>query len=69
MDIIDWLKKRGITVTKKDLIHQAFMHSSYAHEHRQYQHILILSQILRALKIPVQQTLGVQRNYHLTLMF
>ena len=36
MDIIDWLKNRGITVRKTDLIHQAFMHSSYAHEHRQF---------------------------------
>lgn len=36
MDIIDWLKNRGIEVTKTDMIHQAFMHSSYAHEHRQF---------------------------------
>lgn len=32
-DIIDWLKKRGISVNNKDMIHQAFMHSSYANEH------------------------------------
>lgn len=36
MDIITWLDKRGITVSRPELIHQAFMHSSYAHEHRQY---------------------------------
>ena len=34
MDIIDWLKNRGITVKNTDMIHQAFMHSSYAHEHK-----------------------------------
>ena len=34
MDIIDWLKDRGITVKNKDMVHQAFMHSSYAHEHK-----------------------------------
>lgn len=33
LDIIDWLKNRGITVKNPDLIHQAFMHSSYANEH------------------------------------
>lgn len=36
MDIITWLDKRGITVNAPELIHQSFMHSSYAHEHRQY---------------------------------
>ncbi len=34
MDIIDWLKNRGITIQNTDMIHQAFMHSSYAHEHK-----------------------------------
>lgn len=34
MDIIDWLKNRGINVNNKKMIHQAFMHSSYAHEHK-----------------------------------
>jgi ribonuclease-3 len=34
VDIVDWLKNRGITVKNKDMIHQAFMHSSYAHEHK-----------------------------------
>jgi len=34
MDIIDWLKNRGITVNNTEMIHQAFMHSSYAHEHK-----------------------------------
>lgn len=34
MDIIDWLKERNITVKNPALIHQAFMHSSYANEHR-----------------------------------
>ena len=34
MDCLDWLKSRGITVENSDLIHQAFMHSSYANEHR-----------------------------------
>ncbi len=36
MDITDWLKNRGITVRDTDMIHQAFMHSSYAHEHKSY---------------------------------
>ena len=36
MDIITWLDKRGITVNAPELINQSFMHSSYAHEHRQY---------------------------------
>jgi len=34
MDIIDWLKNRGIEVENTQMIHQAFMHSSYAHEHK-----------------------------------
>lgn len=34
MDIISWLKNRGISVKNKDMIYQAFMHSSYAHEHK-----------------------------------
>ena len=34
MDIIDWLKNRGIEIHNEGLIHQAFMHSSYANEHR-----------------------------------
>jgi ribonuclease-3 len=34
LDIIDWLKNRGITIQNTDMIHQAFMHSSYAHEHK-----------------------------------
>ena len=36
MDIIDWLKNRGITVKNTEMIHQAFTHSSYAHEHRSH---------------------------------
>ncbi len=34
MDITDWLKEHGISVDDKNLIHQAFIHSSYANEHR-----------------------------------
>ncbi|MBR3310572.1 MAG: ribonuclease III [Solobacterium sp.] len=34
MDIIDWLKDRGIMIQNEKMIHQAFMHSSYAHEHK-----------------------------------
>lgn len=34
MDITEWLKNRGITVNDEKMIHQAFMHSSYAHEHK-----------------------------------
>ncbi len=34
MDIIDWLKDRGIMIQNVKMIHQAFMHSSYAHEHK-----------------------------------
>ncbi len=33
-DIIKWLADRGITVNDSDLIRQAFMHTSYANEHR-----------------------------------
>ncbi|MCI5773221.1 MAG: ribonuclease III [Erysipelotrichaceae bacterium] len=33
-DIIEWLNNRNIQINNKDLIHQAFMHSSYANEHR-----------------------------------
>ncbi len=36
MDIIDWLKNRGISVKNTQMVHQAFMHSSYAHEHKQF---------------------------------
>ncbi len=36
MDIISWLKNRGIEVNDRELIHQAFMHSSYANEHRRH---------------------------------
>ena len=32
-DITDWLAARGIHVKNTDMIHQAFMHSSYANEH------------------------------------
>ncbi|NCB34098.1 MAG: ribonuclease III [Erysipelotrichia bacterium] len=35
-DIIDWLKERGILLKQSDLVHQAFMHSSYANEHRRH---------------------------------
>jgi ribonuclease-3 len=35
MDIIEWLAERGIEVNDKDLIHQAFIHSSYANEYKQ----------------------------------
>ncbi len=34
MDVIDWLAGRGIQVNQKEMIHQAFMHSSYANEHK-----------------------------------
>lgn len=34
MDIIEWLDNRGIKVNNKELIKQAFMHTSYANEHR-----------------------------------
>ncbi len=34
MEVIKWLKDRGINVKNKKLIHQAFMHSSYANEHK-----------------------------------
>lgn len=33
-DIIEWLAARNIKVNNQELIHQAFMHSSYANEHR-----------------------------------
>lgn len=36
MTIIDWLKNRGIHINNTSMIQQAFMHSSYAHEHRQF---------------------------------
>ena len=36
MTIIDWLNNRGITVQNTAMIQQAFMHSSYAHEHQQF---------------------------------
>lgn len=36
MTIIDWLKNRGIHIQNTAMIQQAFMHSSYAHEHRQF---------------------------------
>ena len=35
MDIVEWLAERGIEVNDKDLIHQAFIHSSYANEYKQ----------------------------------
>lgn len=34
MDIIEWLKERGIEVEDEELIHQAFIHSSYANEYK-----------------------------------
>lgn len=34
MDIIEWLGERGIEVNDPDLIYQAFIHSSYANEHK-----------------------------------
>ncbi|NLC96072.1 MAG: ribonuclease III [Erysipelotrichaceae bacterium] len=34
MDIIKWLNKRNIKIKDQNLIHQAFMHSSYANEHK-----------------------------------
>ncbi|MBR2991556.1 MAG: ribonuclease III [Solobacterium sp.] len=36
MEIIAWLKNRGIEIKDAELIHQAFMHSSYANEHRRH---------------------------------
>lgn len=35
MNVIQWLENRGIKVKNKELIERAFMHSSYANEHRQ----------------------------------
>ena len=35
MNIIEWLKNRNIHVHDEDLIREAFMHSSYANEHRE----------------------------------
>lgn len=34
MTVIEWLAQRDIRVQNKDLINQAFMHSSYVNEHR-----------------------------------
>ena len=34
MDITDWLAEHGLRVSNKELINQAFIHSSYANEHR-----------------------------------
>lgn len=34
MDIFEWLKGRGITVKNTVLVEQAFIHSSYANEHK-----------------------------------
>jgi len=34
VDILDWLKERNIEVKHPDVIHQAFMHTSYTNEHR-----------------------------------
>lgn len=36
MDITEWLASRGIHVNNDKMIHQAFMHSSYAHEHKKF---------------------------------
>ncbi len=36
MNILDWLKGRGIVPHDPDLIRLAFMHSSYANEHRRH---------------------------------
>ena len=35
MDIIKWLTNRGINIKNDKLIRQAFMHSSYANEHKE----------------------------------
>ena len=35
MNIIEWLEERNIHVHDEDLIREAFMHSSYANEHRE----------------------------------
>ena len=35
MNIIEWLEDRNIHVHDEDLIREAFMHSSYANEHRE----------------------------------
>ena len=34
MDIIEWLADRGIEVNDEELVKQAFIHSSYANEHK-----------------------------------
>ncbi|MDO4414894.1 MAG: ribonuclease III [Erysipelotrichaceae bacterium] len=34
MDVIEWLNERGIEIENEDLIHQAFIHSSYANEYK-----------------------------------
>ncbi|MGN1344388.1 MAG: ribonuclease III domain-containing protein, partial [Traorella sp.] len=36
MDIFKWLEKRKIKVHNRELIQNAFVHSSYANEHRSY---------------------------------
>lgn len=38
MEVQNWLKNRGITVKKMELIDQAFVHSSYLNEHKQAKH-------------------------------
>ena len=34
MSVINWLRKKGIRVKNKKIINQAFVHSSYANEHK-----------------------------------
>ncbi len=36
MEVTEWLRHRGITVNDEELILQAFMHSSWANEHRRH---------------------------------
>ncbi|MBF1094201.1 MAG: ribonuclease III, partial [Solobacterium sp.] len=34
MNIIEWLESRHIKVNNTKMVQQAFIHSSYAHEHK-----------------------------------
>ncbi len=36
MDIFDWLSEKGIPYKNKDLIMNAFVHSSYVNEHKTF---------------------------------
>ena len=38
VDIIEWLRLKGIKVKNRELIQNAFVHSSYVNEHKSYKH-------------------------------